>query len=62
MLSTLHSLKHQRSYFPIAYEKFCDESGWSSFPVHPQQVSLIKPSKAQRSYLRWIPNQQAIKG
>ena len=69
MWSTLHLLKHQRSYFPVCIlnwpnEKFfkSDESGWSSFPVHLQQVSCIKPSKAQRRHFRLTSNQQAIKG
>ena len=69
MWSTLHLLKHQRSYFPLCIlnwpnEKFCksDESGWSSFPVHLQQVSCVKPSKAQRSYFHLTPNKQAVKG
>ena len=30
--------------------------------LHLQQVFCIKPSKAQRMYLRSIPNQQPIKG
>ena len=56
----LHSLKHQRFYFPFAYytrinEKFCksSESGWTSFQVHLQQVFCIKPSKTQRRYFCW---------
>jgi len=44
-------------------EKICksDQSGWSSFPIHLQQVSCIKPSQAERRYRRWSLNQQAIK-
>jgi len=69
MWNALHSLKHQSSYFPLCILNWpnkqfgeSDESGWSSFRASPSSFLYVKPSKAQRRYLRWTPNQQAIKG